>query len=113
METLEARPARAQPLLSKELMAMAKRNTSAKSKKTPAKSVSTPVRNSAIPRSTATVTPSARGNGSFGSSATTTSTRTITHEMIAKRAYEIYASGKGGSQHDNWVRAERELRAGK
>jgi len=38
--------------------------------------------------------------------------REITYEMIAKRAYEIYASGKGGSQLDNWFRAERELRAG-
>jgi Protein of unknown function (DUF2934) len=36
--------------------------------------------------------------------------REITHEMIAKRAYEIYVSGKGGSQLDNWLRAERELR---
>jgi Protein of unknown function (DUF2934) len=36
--------------------------------------------------------------------------REVSHEMIAKRAYEIYASGKGGSQMDNWLRAERELR---
>jgi hypothetical protein len=36
--------------------------------------------------------------------------RQISHEMIAKRAYEIYLSGKGGSQNDNWMRAERELR---
>lgn len=36
--------------------------------------------------------------------------RQITHEMIAKRAYEIYASGQGGSQDENWARAERELR---
>ena len=36
--------------------------------------------------------------------------RTITQEMIAKRAYEIYASGKGGTQQENWFRAERELR---
>jgi len=34
----------------------------------------------------------------------------ITHELIAKRAYEIWKSGAGGSEHDNWVRAERELR---
>jgi hypothetical protein len=34
----------------------------------------------------------------------------ITHEQIAKRAYEIYASGKGGSQVENWLRAERELK---
>jgi hypothetical protein len=30
--------------------------------------------------------------------------------MIAKRAYEIYVSGRGGSQIDNWLRAERELK---
>jgi Protein of unknown function (DUF2934) len=36
--------------------------------------------------------------------------REITHEMIAKRAYEIFISGKGGTQIDNWLRAERELR---
>jgi hypothetical protein len=36
--------------------------------------------------------------------------REVTHEMIAKRAYEIFVSGKGGSQLDNWLRAERELR---
>ncbi len=34
----------------------------------------------------------------------------ITHDLIAKRAFEIYASGKGGSESDNWHRAERELR---
>jgi hypothetical protein len=34
----------------------------------------------------------------------------ITFAMIAKRAYEIHLSGKGGSQDDNWFRAERELR---
>jgi hypothetical protein len=32
--------------------------------------------------------------------------------MIARRAYEIYRSGKGGSDFENWCRAERELRAG-
>jgi hypothetical protein len=32
-------------------------------------------------------------------------------EEIAKRAYEIYKSGKGGSDVENWYRAERELRA--
>lgn len=36
--------------------------------------------------------------------------REITYEMIAKRAYEIHCSGNGGSQDDNWFRAERELR---
>jgi hypothetical protein len=50
---------------------------------------STPVRNTAVPK---------------------TVRKEITHELIAKRAYEIWASGTGGSEHDNWVRAERELR---
>ena len=37
--------------------------------------------------------------------------RPITHEQIARRAYEIFKSGNGGSPEDNWFRAERELRA--
>jgi hypothetical protein len=36
--------------------------------------------------------------------------RQVTHEQIAKRAYEIFVSGKGGNAIDNWLRAERELR---
>jgi hypothetical protein len=36
--------------------------------------------------------------------------KAITQEQIAKRAYEIWQSGTGGSEHDNWCRAERELR---
>ncbi len=35
----------------------------------------------------------------------------ITSEQIAKRAYEISKSGAGGSDLENWLRAERELRA--
>ncbi|MGD0769277.1 MAG: DUF2934 domain-containing protein [Tepidisphaeraceae bacterium] len=58
------------------------------SKATPASTVS---RNTPVPRPTAK--------------------REITHEMIAKRAFEIHISGKGGSQVDNWLRAERELKA--
>jgi hypothetical protein len=38
--------------------------------------------------------------------------KTVTNEMVAKRAYEIYISGKGGSQIDNWLRAEKELKSG-
>jgi hypothetical protein len=51
----------------------------------------TPVRNTPIPKP---------GN----------SRRQPTHEQIAKRAYEISISGSGGSEFDNWLRAERELR---
>lgn len=36
--------------------------------------------------------------------------REITQEQIAVRAFEIYVSGQGGSESDNWFRAERELR---
>jgi Protein of unknown function (DUF2934) len=34
----------------------------------------------------------------------------VTYEMIAKRAYEIYRSPRNGSQVENWLRAERELK---
>ena len=37
--------------------------------------------------------------------------RPITYEMIAKRAYEISQSPQCGSEMDNWLRAERELKA--
>lgn len=90
---------------------MAKRTTTSthSRKTTPAKTVSTPMRNSAIPRSTS---PTNRGFGNNGGGGTAmASGRQVTHEMIAKRAYEIWKSGKGGSQYDNWLRAERELRS--
>jgi hypothetical protein len=34
----------------------------------------------------------------------------ITHEMVAKRAYEIFLSGHGGDEMHNWLTAEHELR---
>ena len=37
--------------------------------------------------------------------------RPITYEMIAKRAYEISQSPQCGSEMDNWLRAEREIKA--
>jgi hypothetical protein len=40
-----------------------------------------------------------------------TTPRQVTHEQIARRAYEIFKSGTGGTPEDNWFRAERELRA--
>ena len=62
----------------------------------------TAVRNTSIPPKT-----------SGSSSTMSTANRAITQEAIARRAYEIYASGKGGSQLDNWLRAEKELRGGR
>jgi hypothetical protein len=68
-------------------------------KAAPSKAVaSSPVRNSPVPKVAAKPAVAAK--------------REITHADIAKRAYEIWASGRGGSETDNWHRAERELRAG-
>ena len=75
-------------------------------KKSPAKSKavsSSPVRNSPIPKvvakpATAPAIPQAATK------------KVVTQEMIATRAYEISRSGNGGSEFDNWLRAERELR---
>ncbi len=64
--------------------------------------VSTPVRNSPIPRPMN----SPQQSGS-------SQNQQLTHEMIAKRAYEISRSNNAGSQMDNWLRAERELRGGR
>ncbi len=36
----------------------------------------------------------------------------LSYEVIAKRAFEIHVGGTGGSELDNWYRAERELKAG-
>jgi hypothetical protein len=74
---------------SKKPVSKSSPSKSSASKSTPASTVS---RNTPVPRPTAK--------------------REITHEMVAKRAYEIHISGKGGSQLDNWFRAERELKAG-
>lgn len=35
----------------------------------------------------------------------------ITYERIAERAYFISQSGYGGSEDDNWLRAEAELKS--
>ena len=61
----------------------------------PAKS--TPVRNSAIPKPSNPASPAPKP-------------REVTHEMIARREYEISISGSGGSEFDNWIRAEKELK---
>ena len=57
---------------------------------------STPVRNSAVPPRMTVPSPARKSSP--------------THDQIARRAYEIWQSGNGGSQDDNWFRAERELR---
>jgi hypothetical protein len=67
----------------------------------PARSASRPaeVRNSPVPKKV-TGSPAAKG---------VVQKREVTREMISKRAHEIAHSGHGGSDLDNWLRAEREL----
>jgi hypothetical protein len=36
--------------------------------------------------------------------------KVVSHEMIAKRAYEIFLGGGVGDETANWLAAERELR---
>ena len=60
----------------------------------PVTKISTEVRNSPIPKTTPAP-----------------AKKEITHAMIAERAYFISKSGQGGSEYDNWIRAEKELRA--
>lgn len=66
---------------------------------TPEISKVTAVRNTAIPK------PASRA-------AVAKPAKTITREQIAERAYFISQSGTGGTQDENWHRAERELRNG-
>jgi len=83
----------------------------------------TEVRNSPIPqmappRPTAAKTPPPPPRAAAPQSAAPASaaaarpaaTKQVTHDLIARRAYEIWASGQGGSEMENWIRAERELR---
>jgi hypothetical protein len=55
---------------------------------------STPVRNTPVPKGA--MRPAPR--------------KEVTYGDIEQRAYEIWASGQGGSEMDYWLRAERELR---
>jgi hypothetical protein len=72
--------------------------TTTRKPQTPEPSYTTPVRNTPIPRNGQSQQPGQRRAGQ------------PSHDQIAKRAYEISISGSGGSELDNWLRAERELR---
>ena len=98
---------------------MAKKNTSPAGGKTPSRSRSTkktaaPAEAPAIPE---TVLPDpvsgpVRNTAIPKVPAASPAKKEVTHEAVAKRAYEIYLSGTGGTAEDNWLRAERELRGG-
>jgi hypothetical protein len=75
-----------------------KSKSSAKKKTAPKSAKRTPIRNSAVPKAS---TRSAKKKAVE-----------ITFDLISQRAYFIHLSGTGGSESDNWHRAERELRSG-
>ena len=60
---------------------------------------------------TATATEVSRPANGVARTSSPATPRQVTHEQIARRAYEIAKSGTGGTPEDNWYRAERELRA--
>lgn len=88
---------------------MAKKPSAAGKKKptSPKKAVArkSPVRNSPVPKK---VKP--RAASTAAPAAAIAQAVEITHDMIARRAYEISQSHECASELDNWLRAERELR---
>lgn len=83
---------------------MAKKSA-AKKKTAPAAKAksSTPVRKTPVPKTVKAVKKT---------TIATVAAIAPTFDQIAKRAYELYASGSPGSEADHWFRAERELRTG-
>ena len=54
--------------------------------------------------------PARTKNSSTGKATKSAPVPRFTHEMIAERAYHISHSAEGGTDEDNWHRAEAELR---
>jgi hypothetical protein len=81
----------------KKITTPSKKVPAAKAKVTkvaaPEATVSTPVRYTAIPKAVAPV-----------------AQVQVTSEMIARKAFELFAAGRGGSELDHWFAAEAELR---
>ena len=73
-------------------------STPSKSKPVARKTATSPVRKTTVPRP-----------GKPAASAAP-APKAITHDDIARRAYELWQSGAGGSDFDRWCQAERELR---
>jgi hypothetical protein len=88
---------------------MAKKPSAAGKKKpaAPKKAVTrkSPVRNSPVPKKA-----KPRAATAPAAAAAIAQAVEITHDVIARRAYEISQSHECGSELDNWLRAERELR---
>jgi hypothetical protein len=73
------------------------RNVSRSSKRPAPAAKATKVRNTPVPRA----------------SAPAPTVQPLTHSTIARRAYEIWQSGQGAGELADWLRAERELGAGR
>ena len=78
--------------MSKKITPVTKKVTAPKAKKV-AVVETTPVRYSALPKLTA---PAAK--------------IAVTNDMIARKAFELFAAGRAGSEMDHWLAAEAELR---
>jgi Protein of unknown function (DUF2934) len=63
----------------------------------------------AKPAAKAAATTEVRNSAVPPRSATAPAKKEIGYEQIAKKAYELWQSN-GGSEMDNWLKAERELR---
>lgn len=75
------------------------------------KAKKTIVRNSAVPKPRAR--PAAKAMSPIiNAAARAAAPSEVTYEMIAMRAYFIAQSGYGGSEFENWLRAEWELHNG-
>lgn len=88
---------------------MAKRTTR-KSSSTPV-AVSAPAAHAEVPveQTVKTVERETSGRGRQEEVRASLNLASVTHDMIAQRAYEIWRT-QGGNDLENWVKAERELR---
>jgi hypothetical protein len=77
------------------------------------KAISTPVRNTALPKTAPPPLRSSPFDAPSSTQSTATPRRQVTHEQIARRAYEISQSPEARTPEENWFRAERELRNGR
>ena len=101
--------ATAQTRTQKRSFAMAKRTNN---KAAPASPVDVAVEAAADIASTSPVRKTVAPKSTAAKKVASAATVPVTFERIAERAYLIAESGYGGSQDDNWFRAERELKGG-
>jgi hypothetical protein len=81
--------------MSKKTSTSSRKIPATKAKAKVAQTVSTPVRYSAIPKAV-TAAPAKP---------------VVTSELIAIKAFELFAAGRSGSEMDHWLAAEAELKS--